>query len=231
MAYTPVPRPRHRPRAIPPVAGAACARRAGWRSGAASGGAAAPAGRGQCRQTVGFAVDKPVLVLCRFFGADRRIVGQNDAQRVVAQQLADMLVTSGMVFQGEFRGQAAEQVGMERGAHTFCHGINDGFPDLTVGQRSGFSIAGRKQPLFRRLIRRGRGEERQEVFQVESQELAEPWADKELELPVVLRLVCLKAQRGGFQTGAGVNASRELVCGIRAPWVLPGRSIDRRRPR
>jgi hypothetical protein len=78
-------------------------------------------------------------------------VGQNDVQRFVAQQLSDMLVPGGIVFQGELRRQAAEQMRVERGAHTFGHGINDGFSDLTVGQRSGFSVAGREVNLSRRL--------------------------------------------------------------------------------
>jgi hypothetical protein len=93
---------------------------------------AAAEGRGQCGQTIGFTVDQPILVLCRFPGAHWRVMGQDDVQRFVAQQLADMLVASGVMFQGELHRQAAEQVGMERGADTFRHGINDGFSDLTV---------------------------------------------------------------------------------------------------
>ena len=60
---------------------------------------------------------------------------------------------------------------MEFGADAFGHDIDDGFADLAGGQRSGFSVARRKQPLLGRLIRRGGGEERQEVFDVDPQEL------------------------------------------------------------
>ena len=129
-------------------------------------------------------------------------MAQDDLQRLVAQQLAKCSCPPRIVSQGELHRQAAEQVRMELGADTFGHGINDGFRDLAVGQRSGFSVAGRKQPLLGRLIGRGRGEERQEVFQVDPQELAEPRADKVFELAVVLHLVRLKAQGGGFPAGA-----------------------------
>jgi hypothetical protein len=62
---------------------------------------------------------------------------------------------------------------MELGPRAFGHRVDDDFPGLTMGQGSGFPVAGRKQPLVFSEVRRGRGKPRQEVLDVGLQGLAE----------------------------------------------------------
>jgi hypothetical protein len=57
-------------------------------------------------------------------------VGQDDSQRPIAQQLAQMLMAAAIVFQGHLRREASEQVRMEFGADPFSHEVIDGLADL-----------------------------------------------------------------------------------------------------
>ena len=57
-----------------------------------------------------------------------------------------MFEPGGIAFQTKRHGQATEQMWMELGPHAFGHRVDNGFPDLTMGQGSGFSVASRKKP-------------------------------------------------------------------------------------